>query len=174
MKTNLTEPVESAVAIFHTSQKTLQESQDLKSSKSERLHTLATTGDLNDESVIAEIGQLQIFAGLFPTRIPALEQTVLTREQELLRTTNEFILSHLGPRCRKLAARVREKVAADLRPLLSPGQSLDMAVSNSIPVQAVERLSLAAQEMPLGGPAAHASRVLAVWGELQALEESYS
>jgi len=173
MKNNSpTHTFETRLATHHAAKKSLADSLALAESKGARFKELAAAGDLEDRAVIAELIELQMFNALFPTRIPALEQNVLDSENAALESVNDFIMEHLGPRSRALLAMTRASVAKQLSPLIGAGQSLDLAVTQSLPVRELERLSVPSQTVsqPCGGVGAHADRVLSAWNRLLELE----
>jgi hypothetical protein len=144
----------------------------LLTDKSARQMALETAGDLHDAAVLAEIGRLQIFTGLLPRRIAVKQEEDVKAEKSLIQATNQFIHEHLGPRVRRLAARTRELVEAELSSHFQDAAARIVAVSQSERVRSIEGLAWAASLNPERGAIAHAEGAIRAWAALQAKAES--
>lgn len=157
------QPLQTAMATRRKSQTELSELTKLLAEKSARQIALETTGDLKDGAIITEISRLQVFNELLPRRIAAKEADDAKAEETLTQATNQFIHEHLGPRVRRLAARTRAIVEAELTSHYRDPSALIIAVSQSERVRTIESLALPATLHPPRGAIAHAEAVLKAW-----------
>jgi hypothetical protein len=171
-KTSLIQSLESAIAARRSSGAELVELGKLMADKSARKVALETAGDLNDAAVIAEIGQLQVFAELLPRRIAVKEGDDAKAEEALTQATNQFIHEHLGPRVRRLAARTEAIVKSELSPHYRDPAALTIAVLQSERVQNLKRLSWSATLRPERGALAHADGALKAWAAVDEFEKA--
>jgi hypothetical protein len=162
--------LESAIAARRKSQTELSDLRKLLADKSAQQAALETTGDLHNPAVLAEIGRLQIFTELLPRRIAAKENDDLKSEASLTQATNQFIREHLGPRVRRLAARTRAAVEAQLSPHFPDAAALIVAVAGSERVRSVAGLDWSASINPVHGAIAHAEGALKSWRDADKFE----
>jgi hypothetical protein len=164
--------LESAIATRRKSQTELTHLAKLLGEKSVRQTALETAGNLHNPAVLAEIGRLQIFTALLPRRIAAQEENDLKSEQSLIEGTNQFIRDHLSPRVKRLAARTRAIVEAELSPHFRDAAALAVAVARSERVRRLQELDCPVSLAPARGALEHAQTALKSCAEADKLEKT--
>jgi hypothetical protein len=163
--------LESAIAARRKSQTELSDLAKLLANKSVRQAALETAGNLNNPSVLAEIGRLQIFTALLPRRIAAQEEADVNAEKSLTHATNQFIQEHLSPRIQRLSARSRAIVESELSPHFRDTAALKVAVTRSERVRHVESLAWSVSLTPVRGALEHAQGALKSWSTANEIEK---
>jgi hypothetical protein len=174
MKTSPVQHLESIIAARRKSQAEMSELGRLLADKTARRVTLETTGNLDDVSVITELGQLQVFVELLPRRVAAKEEDDVKAEKTLTQATNEFICLHLGPRVRQLATRTRAIVKTELSSHFRDPSDLIRAVAQSQRVRSIEALDWSVTFQPARGAIAHAEGALKAWVAVDDFEKTLS
>jgi hypothetical protein len=165
--------LESAIATRRKSKIELSDLGKLLADKSAHQAALETTGDLHNPAILAEIGRLQMLTALLPRRIAAKEEDDVKAEKTLTDATNQFIREHLGPRVRRLAARTRATVEAELSPHFPDAAALIVAVAGSERVRSIAGFDWSASVAPVRGAIPHAEGALKAWAAADKFENPH-
>ena len=172
MKSPATKALESAIQSVADATAEIAALGQLANDSSMRRNSLECSCDLVDEKALAEITRLQVIEALMPRRIANREEALTKLESDLLNAAHGFIREHLGPRCRTLINRAKDKARAEFRSHFTDKAELEQVLEKSALVVELENLSYRAKvrEQPPGQLVAYAQQLLRTWSECDALE----
>lgn len=168
-------PVQRLKSMMAARRKSATEISELRrmlADKSARLMELETSGNLNEATVINEIGRLQVLVKLLPRRIAFKEGEDVKAGRNLVEATNEFIREHLGPRVRQLGVRTRVIVEKELSSHFRDAAELIRAVAGSERVRSIALLDWPASVQPEHGAMLHAEGALEAWAAADEFEKA--
>ena len=151
-----------------------------KTESENQLASLSENGDLNDKEVLSEIGRLQVFTQLFPSRLAATERSIGPAVDALRLACHAFINAHLMERAENLTSRVRAKIRAALAEHFQDEAALAAAVEKSAlmneagsisgAVNFARGASLTEFHLDADGLIRRAQGLLAIWKQAEEFE----
>jgi hypothetical protein len=141
-ETNSSQIVTDAISNLKNARKAIVDAEAQFVQDSARLDELLLQGDLKNETVLTEIGRLNIFVSVHPRRLLLQQNAAGAAETKAFEAVETFKKQTMIPACRELKERMRVKVETELRPHFgATKEGLATAVQSSSSMRELENLS---------------------------------